>query len=345
MQVLQFMGPFGFLLSISILYLISPLAPLYTPLGILLLLLVAEQMRRESLPLRTASRAFRLLPRLYIPLQLAAIGWGATMSFSITGFVALVISVGACSGVFGMLAAHEMIHSRSLWERRLGVLMLFGMSYPHFRIAHVYGHHRHAATQRDPATARFGEGFYRFLLRTVPAQIRIVWDFERRRTRMKTLAAFRNRVIGGAVILGLFYAGLLSLQPTAALFVAAESAVAILVLELFNYVAHYGRARRRCGTTLEPLADHHSWNSSGAGNFLIFNMGRHSDHHSRPSISYDHLQPAMHGPELPYGYAGAILMALIPPLWRAVMDHRIQPPATKSSESGYAAERPLAAML
>ena len=344
MPTLRFAGPFGFLLSIPVLYLISPAAPMLTPLAILLVLLLTERTEQESQSKRKHSLTFRLLPRLYIPLQLVLIAWAATVAFSITGFVALVISVGACAGVFGMLAAHEMVHSRSHWERRLGVLMLFGMSYPQFRIAHVYGHHRHAATERDVATARLGESFYEFLLRTVPAQIHIAWDFERRRTRKKTLGPFRNRVMEGALVLMLFYAGLLSLRPTAALFMAAESAVAILVLELFNYVAHYGLARRRCGTAFEPLADHHSWNSAGAGNLLIFNMGRHSDHHGRASISYEHLQPSTHGLQLPYGYAGAILMALVPPAWRAVMDHRIRPPAARGAESGYAGERPVAAM-
>jgi alkane 1-monooxygenase len=286
---------------------------------------------------------------LYIPWQLAVIGWAAiavaSPAFSFGGFAALAVSTGVCTGVFGMLAAHEMVHSRSRWERRLGVLMLFGMSYPHFRLAHVYGHHRHAATEHDASTARFGEGFYRFLLRTVPAQIRVAWDSERRRTRTKPVPALHNRVIQGVLGLGLLYIAVVIETPASAAFLLAENTVAILVLELFNYVAHYGLARQEVGGTLEPFADHHSWNASGVGNFLIFNMGRHSDHHRNPAIGYEHLEPALRAAELPYGYAGAILLALVPPLWRAVMDHRIEPVAWPAPESGYSGESPAAAML
>jgi alkane 1-monooxygenase len=109
-------------------------------------------------------------------------------------------------------------------------------------------------------------------------------------------------------------------------FLAAESAVAIAVLEMFNYVAHYGLIRERdAGGRLEPFAPHHSWNSSNVlANPIIFNMGRHSDHHTRPSVPYQTLRYIAEAPELPAGYAGSILLALVPPLWRRVMDPKIQ---------------------
>jgi alkane 1-monooxygenase len=346
MQALRFTGPFGFLISIPALYGLSPGAPLLTPLAILFALLVTEQIGRGLQPHHEASHAFRLLPILYIPAQLAVILWAALVTassgHSSIAFVSLTISVGACSGVFGMLAAHEMVHSRSRWDQRLGLLMLFGMSYPHFRIAHVHGHHRSAATERDASTARIGESFYRFLLRTIPGQIVLAWSFEQRRTRRKPVPPICNRVVLGALLLVLVYAALALFQLKSAAFVAAESAVAIIVLELFNYVAHYGLVRHTRRGALEPFADHHSWNSPGTGNFLIFNMGRHSDHHHRPAISYEHLQPASGAPELPLGYAGSILLALAPPLWCAVMDHRIKPLAAGGLEPGYADESPAA---
>ena len=104
------------------------------------------------------------------------------------------------------------------------------------------------------------------------------------------------------------------------LFFALQSFVAITVLELFNYIAHYGLLRREG----EPLADRHSWNSSNVlVNLLIFNMGRHSDHHRKPRAPYPKLAYIGQAPELPAGYAGSILLALVPPLWRRVMDKRV----------------------
>jgi alkane 1-monooxygenase len=51
-------------------------------------------------------------------------------------------------------------------------------------------------------------------------------------------------------------------------------------------------------------------------------MGRHSDHHRRPAAAYQALSEIGNAPELPLGYAGSILLALVPPLWRRVMDPR-----------------------
>jgi len=51
-------------------------------------------------------------------------------------------------------------------------------------------------------------------------------------------------------------------------------------------------------------------------------MGRHSDHHHRATRPYQGLEPVAGASELPTGYAGAILLALAPPLWRRVMDPR-----------------------
>jgi alkane 1-monooxygenase len=53
-------------------------------------------------------------------------------------------------------------------------------------------------------------------------------------------------------------------------------------------------------------------------------MGRHSNHHTQPARRYDRLEPIAGEAELPFGYAGAMLTALVPPLWRRVMDGRVR---------------------
>ncbi|MBV8801183.1 MAG: alkane 1-monooxygenase [Alphaproteobacteria bacterium] len=337
MGVLRYSGPFWFLASIPLLHAWSDGGPLLTPATLLCTLLVAEYIPHNSVA-EPPSSSYRLLPIFYIPCQLLVIAWSIWQSHTATtlGFTSLVISTGVCTGVFGVLAAHEMVHSRVRWHRRLGALMLTGMSYRHFRIAHVHGHHRYAATDRDASTARLGEGFYAFFLRTLGTQIVQAWHFERRRCRGRCHPFLGNRMAHDAVIIVLLYAGpLIAFGWRAAAFLAAESAVAILVLELFNYIAHYGLRREMRDGRVEPVAAHHSWNSSGAANLLIFNMGRHSDHHRSPSATYEELKPVLWQPELPYGYAGSILLALVPPLWRAVMDPHVAFLRASSPEMGY----------
>src|SRR5580704_8999498 len=184
--MLRYSGPFLFPASIPLLYRYAGAAgPLLTVLALLAVLIGVEAVspRGDVAGFADHPRAFRALVLLYIPLQLALIVWAVMASVLATGlgFFALVLSVGVTTGVFGMLAAHEAVHSGDRFEGVLGTAMLTGMAYRHFRISHVHGHHRWAATARDPGTARLGEGFYRFLLRTGKEQLVMAYRFEEKR--------------------------------------------------------------------------------------------------------------------------------------------------------------------
>jgi alkane 1-monooxygenase len=114
-------------------------------------------------------------------------------------------------------------------------------------------------------------------------------------------------------------------SPIALLFLVATAIIAVVLLETFNYVAHYGMQRRLLPSgRYEPLGPQHSWNSRRwMNNAALFNMGRHSDHHRQTARSFEKLRSVHDEGELPFGYAGAIVTAFIPPLWRRVMDVRI----------------------
>jgi alkane 1-monooxygenase len=240
--------------------------------------------------------------------------------------IGLTVSVGVTAGIFGILAAHEMVHSPVAAERALGLVLLASVGYMHFRIAHIHGHHVHAATFKDPATARRGEGAYRFIVRSVSGQVREAWAFETARLRRGGRRVFGpgNRVLLYFAIEALLGAGVAFLGPRSLAFFVGQAVLAVALLEMFNYIAHYGLARRPLGGGLERLGPRHSWNSSRRmNNWSLFNMGRHSDHHRRPTQAYQRLEIEPDAPELPTGYAGAILLALTPPLWRKVMDPRV----------------------
>jgi alkane 1-monooxygenase len=326
--MIRYGGPFLLLASIPAFYIVlGPCGPLLTIALLLAALIGAEFVSIRGPALRGASAPlyYRLLPYLYVPLQLGLIVWGMNTAVrgSALGFVSIMVAVGITTGVFGMLVAHEMAHSRIRGERRLAALMLSGMLYRHFRIAHVHVHHRWAATEHDSATARLGEGFYAFLARTVPGQFLEAWRFERKRCSGKPFHA--NRAAFDVAVALATVAAIFALWGwTGTMFFVAQSIIAITVLELFNYIAHYGLQRGSDHSQrMEPLNDSHSWNSSNVlVNLLIFNMGRHSYHHRKPAAPYESLEYIQCAPELPAGYAGSILLALVPPLWRHVMDGR-----------------------
>jgi alkane 1-monooxygenase len=281
---------------------------------------------------RPEAAAYRLLPWLYIAAQLAVTVWATLMAAdprtSRLQALGLTLSVGVTAGVFGIVAAHEMVHSRSGLERAWGLTMLAGVGYMHFRIAHIHGHYRRAATQQDPATARRGESAYGFLARTVVGQAREAWAFEADRLRRRGRGALGpgNRMLQYLAVEAGVLATAALLGGRALAFFVGQAALAIVLLELFNYIAHYGLTRRpSSGGRLERLGPQHSWNAlRRMNNAALLNMGRHADHHRHPARPYQSLDADPGAPQLPAGYAGAILLALVPPLWRRVMDPRVE---------------------
>ena len=71
---------------------------------------------------------------------------------------------GYMAGLAG-LAGHELIHKREVYNKVIGIIPFTKILYSHFFLEHSNGHHRHVATEHDPATAKQGETFYTFFPR------------------------------------------------------------------------------------------------------------------------------------------------------------------------------------
>jgi len=131
-------------------------------------------------------------------------------------------------------------------------------------------------------------------------------------------------MVGYVAIEALFSLMVALISLRALVFLVVVAAIAVALLEAFNYVAHYGLRRRILPDGRpERLTPRHSWNSARRmNNAALFNMGRHSHHHLAMTQSYEGLQPLSGDARLPSGYAAALLTALIPPLWKSLMDPR-----------------------
>ncbi|HEY1506469.1 MAG TPA: alkane 1-monooxygenase [Stellaceae bacterium] len=273
-----------------------------------------------------------LVPWLYIPLQIAVTISGAVAAAhpdsGLTTIIGLALAIGTVAGIFGMLAAHEMIHSPRPLERAWGLVMLASTTYMHFRLSHIRTHHRLAGTMADPATARRDESAYHFVLRSVIGQFRAACEGERERP-FATNRVYRYIAISAALYLAIVIAW----GFKAVIFFALQSIVAVFILEIFNYVVHYGLQRRILPNGRpEPFSVAHSWNASPCfTNWALMNGGHHSDHHRRPTHAYPRLSRDADAPELPLGYAGTMAMALVPPLWRAVMHPRLDRMAAREA--------------
>jgi alkane 1-monooxygenase len=92
----------------------------------------------------------------------------------------------------------------------------------------------------------------------------------------------------------------------------ASTTIGILVIELSNYVAHYGLVRVP-GQAVEPR---HSWNAPRlVTTSLALNLTRHAHHHEDAGRRYWKLTVLDDAPIYPFGLGIMETIALMPPIW------------------------------
>ncbi|MFD1809173.1 alkane 1-monooxygenase [Gemmobacter lanyuensis] len=237
----------------------------------------------------------------------------------------LFLGFGQFFGQVSNPAAHELIHRGQRGLFRLGAAVYITLLNGHHTSAHRLVHHRHVATPEDPNSALAG----RVSTTSCPAPI---WAASVPGNGLRIRAApsgargrIPTRSIWGQALclgLGFFLAGWAGVAVWATL-----AAYATVQLMLSDYVQHYGLRRARLADgRYAPVDDRHSWNaphwfSSG----VMLNAPRHSDHHAHPARPYPALRLPAPGqaPWLPYSLPVCAALALVPRLWRRVMDPRL----------------------
>jgi alkane 1-monooxygenase len=276
------------------------------------------------------SRYYSMVLYLWVPVQFALLAWAVWMvsqPLDTVTMLGLIVSTGVITGGIGITVAHELGHRRSGFEKTLARLLLVSVAYLHFLVEHNRGHHSLVATPGDPATARYGESFYRFFPRTVVGSWRSAWQLEKERMQKEGLSFWHPRnqmlwaIIGPVMLAAL--AGWVAAWAGVLLFLV-QAFIAFSLLEVVNYIEHYGLERKIADNgRYEKVRIHHSWNASERlTNFVLFNLQRHSHHHAHSITPYQALRHFDESPQLPTGYSGMVVLALLPPLWHRVMDPR-----------------------
>lgn len=280
-------------------------------------------------------RFYRLGVMLWAPSQFALLVfmlWYVPQAANLSSLERVVIffGLGVITGTIGINYSHELMHQKNRLERWLGDILLAMVLYSHFRSEHLLVHHRYVGTPHDPVTARYNEGFHRFYPRVLHQSLRSSFRAEAallaRKNRPWTDLAnpFWRYWILQAIMLTLAlalggFSGLL-------LFLV-QAGTAIWQLELVNYVEHYGLTRKYLGDgKYEHVQPRHSWNAAHKmSNWLLINLQRHSDHHYKPDRRFPLLQNHQTAaPQLPHGYPVMTVAAMIPPLWRRIMNPRVR---------------------
>ncbi|GAD86687.1 alkane 1-monooxygenase [Nocardia asteroides] len=287
--------------------------------------------RDEDYEALSADRYYRWCTYLFLPVQLIGLVIACVMwtgdELDVLDKLGLAATVGFVSGI-GINAAHELGHRVERAERLLSKIALAQSGYGHFFVEHNRGHHARVATPEDPASARLGESLWEFLPRSVIGGFRSAVQLERSRLARQGRgwwSAGNNILQAWAMSAVLFGSLILVFGPGIIPWLVLQAFVGIGLLEAVNYVEHYGllRARKPNGR-YERCSPRDSWNSDRlVTNIFLFHLQRHSDHHANPGRRYQTLRSTSESPQLPAGYATMLLLAAVPPLWRAVMDPKV----------------------
>ena len=252
------------------------------------------------------------------------IGDAELASYERTG---IILSFGMACGSLGINVAHELGHRNTRHEQLMSKLLLLTSLYLHFFIEHNRGHHKHVSTDKDPASSRFGEWIYTFWFRSVIGGWLSAWklEFDRLKKKGIPVVSLHNEMLVFQLIqlgfLGLIY---LFFGAQIMLYFIFAATIGFLLLETVNYIEHYGLRRKKKGNRYERTLPVHSWNSNHPiGRLMLFELSRHSDHHFIASRKYQTLRNFEESPQMPTGYPGMMLLALVPPLWFQVMHRKI----------------------
>lgn len=279
---------------------------------------------------------YRMITLVWAPAQfltLFGLLWYVPQAAHLDGWEKALIffGVGVMTGTVGINYAHELMHQKNRLERFWADALLAMVLYSHFRSEHLLVHHRYVATPRDPVTAHYNEGFHRFYPRVLRQSFKSAFRAEKAMLMRKNKPWTDTRnpffkywaLQGGFILLAVIVGGWIGLG----LF-AIQAGTAIWQLELVNYIEHYGLTRKHLGDgRYEHVQPRHSWNAAHrASNWLLINLQRHSDHHYKPDRRFPVLQTygRQDAPQLPYGYPVMTMLAMVPWLWRRVMNPRVR---------------------
>lgn len=283
---------------------------------------------------------YRFVTYIWTFVQLAFVVWGCyaistgKVNTAVEWF-GFIIGFGLVTGGIGITVAHELGHKKSKLEQFYSQLLLMTVCYMHFFVEHNRGHHVQVATPADPATARKGENFYAFWFRSVFVGYAHAWHLEKESLNRKgrSVISAHNSMIWFAILPVAFCALLTFFFKSETMawwvipaFFFAQSFVAFSLLELVNYVEHYGIVRKqKANGQYERVNPLHSWNASHLiSNFFLFQLQRHSDHHANAIKRYQVLEHVDDSPQLPFGYPTMIIIALVPPLWFSLMNRLLE---------------------
>ena len=232
-----------------------------------------------------------------------------------------IIQMGLMLATAGTNAGHELIHrAKDSFHQKIGYWLLALNFDTAFVIEHLHGHHKFVGTINDPATARYNENTYSFIIRSTIGTMKNSWQYEKARmiNKGKSILSLENKLISG-FLKGLLVMSMVYLigKEIGLIFYCLSVIAAKILLEAVNYIEHYGLTREEGS----PVLPRHSWNTNRwISSNILYNLSRHSAHHEKTNVPYWKLNPYKEAPEMPLGYLSMVYIAILaPPVFKRIM--------------------------
>jgi len=310
--------------------------PVFAFIGIPILELIfpvdTKNLSSGAVESKLKKRVFDWLLYLNLPIVFGLVLCGlltiSSLSLAAYEFVGLVFSIGIVLGVNGINVAHELGHRQTTNERFIGKALLLPSFYMHFYIEHNHGHHLHAATPEDPATARYNQSVYSFWFTSTIRQYFSAWRIQQKLLNNQSLSfwSIKNDMLWYSVLQVIYLIVIYMVFSTnGIIFAVASGVVGFILLETVNYIEHYGLMRLKTKSgRYERVREMHSWNSNHViGRIVLYELTRHSDHHYKSSKKYQILDCHDESPQMPFGYPTSMVLSMVPPLWFKIMNKRV----------------------
>jgi hypothetical protein len=257
----------------------------------------------------------------YLFIDLIQIKEGVTIFDSIS----LILLSALFIGLNGVNPGHELTHRKKDKLNMFFGNWLLAFSWDcAFALEHVYGHHKNVCLPSDPATAKRGEGLYRFILFAIIKEQRDAWliEFDHLKRRGHTPFGIHNKMLIGYSRSLLITVGAYLIGGIAGMaFYLLCAFLAKSFLEVINYTEHYGLVRE----PNMPVCKRHSWNSNNIiSSLLLYNVTRHSAHHEKANLKFWELDAYPDAPMMPQGYLSMLYLAFFLPFaYRKVMKKKL----------------------
>ena len=307
------------------LYVLVPILEQILPLS-------SYNLKKAEKELAKESYFFDLTLYLLVPLHLFVIySFLITVSnanISTLDLIACVLMMGTILGVNGINVGHELGHKiNHPFKMFLAHVMLTTSIQNHFVTYHNSGHHRDVGTPEDFSSAKQGDNFYYFALRSQIGGYFKTWKLESKRLT----ALGKNKLINPMIIYTLIPLLFLTtiyffFNFNTMLIYGITGIYGISVLEAQNYFAHYGlRRKKQENGRYERVQPKHSWNSDHLiGRVLLFELTRHSDHHHMGAKPFQLLESKKDSPMLPFGYPMMLMLSYFPFIFKPIMKKHLK---------------------